>query len=275
MEILKGVNSSVFGSNAVGGVISRETLMPNETFLDLFLELGSFDSEHRGIAGGVSEDVFGFVFNIDDLSTDNHLPNNRFERVERYYAARVNPTEKVEIGATFRDTESEFQNAGARNGFSRTFDTIDSELFTTYLQFQQGDFTSRFTYGNLDQDFRSTTPVPVQTYTQNEKETYYWDNVLENPLGVTRGGLAWEETRVFTNGTTPSGQQSQFGAYVSHDWEDFRERLRIGGSLRLDDYDTWGETTNYRFTGAYELVQDKPLRPIGFLPSHPPLNQIR
>jgi len=91
VEFVRGANSALYGSDAMTGVIQLftrrgSTVRPD---VNVRLEAGSF-STARG-AGGVAGRIGRFDYSADvaGLTTDNHVPNNRFRNVTASGSAGV------------------------------------------------------------------------------------------------------------------------------------------------------------------------------------------
>ena len=68
IEVLTGPQGSLWGSDAMGGVISITTREPDR--LSATLEGGSFDTWRGGVSAGVSQDAYAFGASLSGLTSD-------------------------------------------------------------------------------------------------------------------------------------------------------------------------------------------------------------
>lgn len=78
IEIAKGPFSSLYGANALGGVINIITKKPKKEFsLDLSLSYGRWDTTDNYISFGKREDRFGYFFSFGNTYTDGFRENSK------------------------------------------------------------------------------------------------------------------------------------------------------------------------------------------------------
>ncbi len=93
IEIVKGVNTSLYGSNAVGGIINIITKKPKKTEVSVWSEIGSYDTFNKGGAISLKKGNF-----FGKLSV-SHLQMNDFSKKAAYpdhdYYHNLNILEKL------------------------------------------------------------------------------------------------------------------------------------------------------------------------------------
>ena len=71
IEILKGPQSTLWGTDAIGGVVNVISKRPSEVFAgDVFMEAGSFQSLRGGAAIGGASDSFDYRLAVSSRTTD-------------------------------------------------------------------------------------------------------------------------------------------------------------------------------------------------------------
>jgi len=77
VEIAKGPFSSLYGGNALGGVINIITKRPEEKFgLNYYISYGKFDTSILGLSFGEKKKNFGYLFEINKNYTDGFRENS-------------------------------------------------------------------------------------------------------------------------------------------------------------------------------------------------------
>jgi iron complex outermembrane receptor protein len=79
VEILAGPTSTVFGSNAMGGVINMKTRPNYSKWLRFSAEGGSFNTYNIGLSLNTMKDKCGFFISVRHNKTDGHFKHTGFE----------------------------------------------------------------------------------------------------------------------------------------------------------------------------------------------------
>lgn len=87
IEVVRGPNSVLYGSDALGGVVNILTKKPEETEVDYTFSYGSFNTYQNRIRSGAKLKRFDFYATADKRKSKGHLPNSTYNGEE--YSARV------------------------------------------------------------------------------------------------------------------------------------------------------------------------------------------
>jgi len=254
IEVLSGPQSSLWGSDAIGGVIaftSREL-----DGLRAEAEAGSFETRRGRLQVGRAGDryaVGAFMSRYDSEGISAAASGSEadgFESTAWGVNGRYALNSRVEIDGRFRHADR-FAELDAF-GPADSLDTTDTTDRSGYARLRLGDVLGldhRFTVAGSD-IARTTDSAFPSTY-EGEHRLWRWqaDSRGAGPV-VLAVGVEREETGAFLNGySAAQGVDSAFGALK---W-DASERLTLNLGLRHDSTEDFGGETTGRFSAAYRL----------------------
>jgi vitamin B12 transporter len=290
LEVLRGSASSIYGAEAIGGVISLVTLPPvNGVQAQTLVEGGSF-ATLRGVvgvrAGGESA---GFAAHVSGLRTNGI--NTALQGDERdgaqnltaHLTGHVNPSEASELGVVLRyvGSETEFDPAptqprdGAletfsRKFFSRAYGRID--LFEGLLRQEVSAGFTRTRTRNLSKDDPEdgfdNNRVRAKRFTLSSLSRLAYDfNEARTEL---IGAVDYEELRFTSLSDDPAVGQGSFGidqrrkrertSFTLEARVSLFERLFVAGSVRHDQNSVFKDATTLRGNISFAAAPTLTLR---------------
>lgn len=260
IEVLSGPQSSLWGSDAIGGVISFTTRE-----LDGFAaeaEAGSFGTVRGRLAAGVANETYGFGawvsrFDTDGISAadeaDGNPEKDGFTSTTVGAKARYAFTPTVSVDGSFRWTDSDADIDGFPAPSFALADTLDTQAVEQWSGF--GRLRAKIL--GLDHQFSvSATDISRETVSSfpsvfdADRQVYRWQADGE-AAGVA---FVFGAEREDTEGTVSTGRAVDLGttsAFVTAR-VDATQRLSLTGALRLDDTDDFGSKTTGRLSAAFD-----------------------
>ncbi len=259
IEVLGGPQSSLWGSDAIGGVIaftSREL-----DGIRAEAEAGSFAAVRGRLAVGVAEDrhalgAFVSRFETDGISAAaSGTEADGFDNTTLGLNGRYAFSDRVEVDGRLRHSDSFSEIDGF--GPVDTLDTVDAVNRSGLARVTVRDLLGldhRFVAAASDIE-RVTVSAFPSTY-EGEHRLWRWQADSRGTGAVRYAfGVEREETEAFLNGSSAGlGVDSAFGALH---W-DATDRLTLNIGLRHDDTDEFGGETTGRVSAAYALAGGLP-----------------
>lgn len=285
IEVLRGPQSGLYGSDAIGGVISFITQKgegPAQAYASV--EGGSYGAFNQSTGVSGSTDRFNYAFNIAHYRVDE-LPVTPYYLVPpgeaRLDNSYDNMTYSTKLGfeaskdVTVNFVASYIDSTYKFNGLSNCLFTAPFTCYQEpenstqhYQQFwTRGEgvwslFDGRFTnyFGLSYNDIRSNTVDPwpgdaSASIYEGERVKYDWRGVAELAPGQTfLVGLERKDESLDiiedTSASTGRHSTGDTGAWaqIQSEWE---KRVFLNANIRFDDDDSFGGHTTWRLAGAY------------------------
>ncbi len=284
IEIIRGPQSALFGSDAIGGVISIITRQESEGKMSgtTSAELGSFHTsslESSIHTGGDWYNLSVFGSQYETLGTNVARRGNEkdgYQNTTLGINGHITPREglRFEIASRLSESEKEFDQQDFRFPTTTTegltFDTDDSTTSSQIygrisgtLSPLESNWKHRLGAAITDSDNDSYLNGTFNFGNEGQRKKY--DYQLTYSLDIPRWANSvhnftfayeYEEIRFRNIGPTPTSLQNQrndldqdsfIGEYQLSLWD----RLSISSGIRHDDNERFDDITTYRLTVAY------------------------
>ena len=241
VEMLRGAASTLYGANAIGGVIDMRTLDPLATTLPVssgMAEGGSFGYRGAGVtmvgrsnqfSGGDTPD-FGISFSAFSDAQDGYRPNSDLERTN----AVANVQARVTDSLTFETLTEVNQSKPGLPGSVENPSLVDrldlsGWLVSPRVRFDNGDdFTAHLFYSYSHSNLASDIPenaayfAPTDTLaTTDKQEVTFTDAWKISSAVLLASGYTYTDTR-YDRADTVAGAQ-----LFARDWESHSPWARI------------------------------------------------
>ena len=261
IEIARGPQSTLYGSEAVGGVVSIQAQRGSGApSADVGFEAGSFGTVTGSADAQGTQDKWAWALSTSGTSTENERPNNRFDSVNVVLRIDRELTQAVSLGATLRGFEGRFGDPGdifANDAFAH--ENESNWLGTVFADLKPGpDWTAHVTVGGQDRRFVSFDEEPgvfsSTTTVQNTRAVVDAQSTYSGlPGQKITAGITSEDERTQDDGYGSIDRRQTFLAGFAEDEWHPAAPVYLTGGIRYDDFDTFGTSLTGRVTAAWLL----------------------
>lgn len=281
IEVLRGPQSALYGSEAIGGVINVTTRAPQAgTSAHAELEAGSFDTVQLGASVSAANDRVSALLSATRYGTDGisasaqpgENERDGYDNTTVHGKLDVALTPALDLRLVLRHADNDVENDGQSGGLVVDTDarTESAQLFTLVELSGRllGDrWLHRLAYGHTDSesDNLSADALTSGSRGQRDKLEYettlrFGDDVWAHALtvGIEHEDLAFD----YDSPSFPAATQSQTDEQTSYIGEyalTYREATTLSVSARHDANDRFADATTVRFT-ASRLFTDRGTR---------------
>ena len=252
IEVLRGPQSTLYGSSAMGGVILLETARGSGAPSgDLSGYAGSFGSLGAGVGSQGGLGAFDYSASLTRQQTDNDRAYNAFGAWN--YSERLDDqvTPSLLVGSTLRGQVSHYEEPGPTTYPSPGDVQTVADLATAYADFRSGQtFDSRLTAAWYQDEYTWDKDAPDEYYARNSRDILDWQNSWQAaPWAELVGGVNAEQSYYQAGGLTTDRLMA---GYLSSTFKP-AAGVELTAGLRRDDFNTAGAATTGRAGAAWVL----------------------
>ena len=282
IEIIRGPQSSLRGSDAVAGVVNIITRSAEKSSVGLFLESGSWATHHSGFNIGYKQGDFDIRFGLSHIESEGDNIARRGDENDGYrnttYNIRSGLKLSDQIDISFAARESDGMNQfDADNDFDGLIEDQDrvSEFENSTMRFQ-GDYSSKdgtwqhkilISQSKSDNaTFADKAKGNVTASTKDQFQyigSFTWDQGAQNIAAlIEREKEDWMQRGEITWGVyDPNQDRERDTDSVAVEYRtDINDHLTLAASARHDDNSEFDSAKTYRAEAIYQLTEAIRLR---------------
>ena len=278
IEVLRGAQSSLYGSDAIGGVISIESKKPDSPFLETGIESGSFRTitEYVNLGGYEKGMHYSFAFsqfNTQGISSADKRTIPNIEEDDPYSRTSVagrldyEITPDLTIGTTFRNiyARNKYDDSNpvtwALQDNDQLTGTSNMFLYSLYVEhkpLEYYDYSVRYSYmDNLRRDFDPSAGLR-DWYDGTANRFDFQNNFHVKDFDIVTVGYDYafersdsyyyniaggesDEPKVFARNSALYLQNKAF----------YQDVIGSAQSMRIDHHSQFGTNTTYKIDGFY------------------------
>jgi vitamin B12 transporter len=268
IEILRGPASSLYGSDAIGGVIQIFTRQGDGPFhVDAEAGAGNYDTYSASAGFSGRQDAWRYSLNASSYSTGgfNSIKNPKnaaynkdrdgFSDQSLSGSLAYTIAKGHEAGASFfySDGENKYDSSPKSVAGKDYRNQLAVSSFSTYLKNALTDnWTSTLRVGHSTDDSKNTTNGLQSALFRTDQQQYSWQNDIRTGVGNFLLGVERLEQSVTGTGNFRTDERSINSALVG--WNGSYQDHRLQANLRYDNNSQFGDKTTgsiaygYRFT---------------------------
>ena len=272
VEILKGTQSSLYGSNAIGGTIHIFTKKGREgNHSNFVIENGSNNTKNFTYSVDGADDKFHYYLGLNKLLTNGISAMNDNNEDDQYrndgivgnFGYKINDNFKIENSFRYADTFYEYDAVNSSYADINSTDNIEGS-YTLKLIHEKDKFKNSLIYNKLYIERATTNHVKAYTNYFGYRDTFNflgkYNFNLDNKI-VYGIDSEFDASRypVDYGVTNKEHDESIISQYFDFQFRPF-EKLYSTFGLRSDDHTTAGRKTSGRTTVAYQLDGNSKIR---------------
>lgn len=262
LEIAHGPQSTLYGGEAIGGVVSlraqRGSGAPQGR---VSLEGGSFGTVQAAASAQGEAGARAWNFSLQGGHTDNERANNAFDSVNATLRVDQRLNERASVGGTLRWFHGVYGDPGDRytndpDNTSRESNLLATAFATLTLA---PAWSAHVVLGGQDRRFVSENPRvgrPTQFTVVKNRRGVLDAQTTFSGIGRHRftGGVTAEANHTRNTGFGSINEKQTLLAVFAQDEVALHDDLSLTAGVRNDDFDTFGRATTGRATIAWRVV---------------------
>ncbi|SDI80362.1 TonB-dependent receptor plug domain-containing protein [Alloyangia pacifica] len=281
IEVLKGSQSALYGSEAIGGVINITTNRATEEGLNqsVAAEFGSYNTAKLSYNLSYLGERGSFASTLSRITTDGYSAADEDDgntEEDGHEATRLSLsgdyalTDDVTVGgaAFWQKRDSDYDELGPMDGTPDELSESEEYGLRAFARLETGAVSHEVSAQYYDID-RKLSGTYVDTYYspgsiipfEYPYEGHRWGLAYEGQTELSAATLTFgaDATREYFDNGSDDGEQDTLGLWAQADWH-LSDQIELVTVLRHDDHSDYGGKTTGRVSLAYLPNPDLTLR---------------
>lgn len=273
IEVIRGPQSSMRGSDAIAGVVNIITRSASEPFsANLFREAGSFSTQRSGFNIGSKQGNFDIRLGVSDMQTDGENISRTGDEKDGYENTSINFKAGLQVSAAFRlsvaarhsEGMNEFDADSDFDGFVEDQDRV-SEFRNSTMRLQadylsaDGRWQHKLVIAESSNDNEAFADGVLGNVTASTKDQYqytgsmFWNNGAQRvSLLAEREEEDYQQRGPLNWGMDPNQDRERDTDSLAIEYRgDLSDNLTFAASARSDDNSEFESASTYRVEAIY------------------------
>lgn len=265
IEVLKGSQSALYGSEAIGGVVDITTYRPTEEGVSgrIATEIGSFGTTSGTLSLGLLTDRAEVAFTYGRIVSDgfsaraNDDEDDSFRQTTLTLTGSYEVTDTFTVGAAVNSREGalEIDRSTSDNSGQNYFDELGARV---YGELVTGNVTHTLAYSYFDIERRDPNGFTTNFAGDRKRLSYLGSAALSNGYTFNFG---LDNTEESFNSGGQTGSEDTFSAQAELLFQPL-DTLDLSAALRYDDNSAFGGKTTGRLAAAWRAQDDLTFRAV-------------
>lgn len=265
IEVLRGPQSALYGSDAIGGVINIITRQAAPGFSgSVSVEGGSYGTHRESAQIAYGSDTVGLFGSVSHTSSEGfsrRSSNSEEDGAQQWSgfvrgSAQLSETLRVDAQIQANDTELELDESTTDTSGARDLRTINGSVRVQHESFDARWINTLTLYGGLTDNLDDRGTKTDRFYEGGRQGGEITSQFSFGGYGTLLGGVSIERQDAAQgdvgSAATYDASETYLAAFAMHQFS-LGPNLHLSAALRVDDFDAAGTFVTGRGTAVYEI----------------------